>query len=78
MTSDVVPDKVMSAVDGLGYRPHLVQSDMSQEREVALREMMAVWCGWHGDQVEMSPDWWRTRTVVTLNAVGECLSMIWK
>lgn len=57
MTSDVVPDKVMSAVDGLGYRPHLVQSDMSQEREVALREMMAVWCGWHGDQVEMSPDW---------------------
>jgi uncharacterized membrane protein len=42
MTSDVVPDKVMSAVEGLGYRPHLVQSNLSQEQEAALREMMAV------------------------------------
>lgn len=42
MTTDVVPDKVMAAVDDLGYRPHLVQSNLSHEQEVALREMIGV------------------------------------
>ena len=42
MTTDVVPDKVMAAVDDLGYRPRLVQSNLSQEQEAELREMIGV------------------------------------
>jgi uncharacterized membrane protein len=41
MTSDAVPDKVKAAVDDLGYKPQLIQSNLSQEQEAELREMIS-------------------------------------
>lgn len=41
LTSDVVADKVKSALDDLGHQPQLIQSNMSAEQEAALREMIS-------------------------------------
>ncbi|NUT49171.1 MAG: DUF1269 domain-containing protein [Saccharothrix sp.] len=41
MSSDAVQDKVKAALEELGLRPELVQSNLSSEQEAALREMIS-------------------------------------
>jgi uncharacterized membrane protein len=41
MSSDAVPDKVGAAVNDLGLRPTLIQSNLSRDQEAALREMIS-------------------------------------
>ncbi|GLZ35055.1 membrane protein [Lentzea sp. NBRC 105346] len=41
LSSDAVLDKVKTALDDLGYRPQLIQSNLSEAQEAALREMLA-------------------------------------
>lgn len=40
LTSDAVADKIKPALDDLGHRPQLIQSNMTAEQEAALREMI--------------------------------------
>jgi uncharacterized membrane protein len=40
MTSNAVPDKVKAEMEQLGLRPKLLQSNLSQEQEDALRDMI--------------------------------------
>jgi uncharacterized membrane protein len=41
MASDAVPDKVKAAIDHLGYQPQLIQSNLTNEQEAELREMIS-------------------------------------
>ncbi len=41
MSSDTVVDKVKAAMAEAGHKPELLQSNLSNEQEAALREMMA-------------------------------------
>ncbi|WP_433167559.1 DUF1269 domain-containing protein [Kribbella sp. CA-247076] len=41
MSSDAVPDKVKETFDATGLKPELIQSNLSNEQEAALREMFA-------------------------------------
>lgn len=41
MSSDVVQDRVFAALAELGLRPELIESNLSNEQEAALREMVS-------------------------------------
>jgi len=41
MSSDAVPDKVKAAIDETGLKPQLIQSNLTNEQEAALREMIS-------------------------------------